>query len=105
MAGKCIAKYVRVSPKKVKRILALIRGKSVDEAYRVLRFTGSSASVPIEKALKSAVANVSIKPTKPLKVIKAWVGGGPALKRMRPMAMGRGALYKRRTSHITVVVE
>lgn len=100
------AKYVRIGPRKVEQVLDLIRGKAVDEAYKTLKFVPKVASKAIEKVLHSAVSNSGgINNYENLYVSETYVCQGPVLKRMRPMAMGRGAMYKRKSCHITVVVD
>ena len=106
MGKKARAKYIRMSPSKVKLVLDRIRGKSVDEAYRELSFMNRRAAEPVKKVLKSAVANAGASEiTDRVKVKKAWVGQGPAMKRLRPRAMGRANIYKKPTSHIEIEVE
>ena len=99
------AKYVRIGSRKIGQVLDLIRGKYVDEAYRNLRFVTKAAAPVVYKTLRAAVANAG-RTERPheVRVLEAWVGNGPALKRMRPAAMGRGFMYKRKMCHITLVV-
>jgi large subunit ribosomal protein L22 len=100
-------KYVRTSPRKMRRVVDLIRGQHVEEARRILRFAPQTASRTVEKALDSAVANAEQSPgvvAQNLVVERAWVDEGPTLKRWRPRAYGRAARIRRRTSHITLVV-
>ncbi|MFD1428217.1 50S ribosomal protein L22 [Kroppenstedtia sanguinis] len=107
MKSKAVARYVRMSPRKVRLVIDLIRGKSVDEALAILRFTPRAASPIIEKVLRSAIANAehnySMKPGE-LVVDQAMVDEGPTMKRFRPRAQGRAGRINKRTSHITVVV-
>lgn len=106
MEAKAVAKYIRLSPRKVGQILKLISRKPVDEAYSTIEFVHRRASLAVAKTLKSAVAN--LKSTKDLNQIiisEAHVGQGPTLKRMRPAAMGRGVTYKRKMCHITIKVK
>jgi len=106
VAARAIARFVRLGPRKVGQVLDLIRGKGVLEAYQILRFTHRQAAKAVEKVLKSAVANTRTPGDEPnLYIAEAYVGGGPVLKRLSPRAMGRGAMYKRRTCHINIVVE
>lgn len=107
MEAKAIAKFVRVSPRKARMVIDLIRGKKVDEALAILRYTPNKASYAVSKVVKSAAANAEhnqemIKDD--LIVSACFVDQGPALKRYNPRAMGRADTKKRRTSHITVVV-
>ena len=99
-------KFVRFAPRKVNQVLSLVRKKSVPEALNALRFATKSCTVMIGKTIKSAAANAGDpKAQNPnLLVSSAWVGVGPVMKRMRAHAMGRGATYKRKTCHLTVVV-
>ena len=85
----------------------LVRGRQVEEARRILRFSPLGASKTIEKALNSAVANAEQQPgvvAQNLVVDRAWVDEGPTLKRWRPRAYGRATKILKRTSHITLVV-
>ena len=99
-------KFVRFAPRKVNQVLSLVRKKSVPSALSLLKFVPKSCSTMIGKTIKSAAANAGDpKASNPrLIVSSAWVGQGPVLKRMRAHAMGRGATYKRKTCHLTVVV-
>ena len=102
------AKYVKVSPQKARLVVDLIRGKKVDQALTVLTFCNKAVSRDVVKVLKSAMANAEN--TKKLDldrlyVKRAFVDDGPALKRMQEKAMGRGALVKKRSSHITIVLD
>jgi large subunit ribosomal protein L22 len=105
--AKATVKYVRVSPPKARRAIDLVRGRQVEEARRILRFSPLGASRTIEKALDSAVANAEQQPgvvAQNLVIDRAWVDEGPTLKRWRPRAYGRATRIKKRTSHITLVV-
>jgi len=100
-------KYVRVTPQKARRAIELIRGRQVDDARRILRFSALGVSKTLEKALNSAVANAEQQPgvaPQNLVVERAWVDEGPTLKRWRPRAYGRATKVFKRTSHITLVV-
>jgi large subunit ribosomal protein L22 len=101
-------KYVRTTPRKMRRVVDLIRGEHVMEARRILRFSPLAASRDVEKLLNSAVANAEASPgviADNLLVARAWVDEGPTLKRFRPRAYGRAARVRKRTSHVTVVVQ
>jgi large subunit ribosomal protein L22 len=101
-------KYVRTSPMKARRVVDLIRGQHVEEARRILRFSGLGASRDVEKLLNSAIANAESMPgviADNLVVARAWVDVGPTLKRFRPRAYGRATRVRKRTSHVTVVLE
>lgn len=107
MEAKATVKYVRVSPQKARRAIDLVRGRQVDDARRVLRFSPLGAAKTIEKALNSAVANAEQQPgvvAQNLVIDRAWVDEGPTLKRWRPRAYGRATKVFKRTSHITLVV-
>jgi large subunit ribosomal protein L22 len=107
MEAKATVKYVRISPPKARRAVDLVRGRQVEEARRILRFSPLGASKTIEKALNSAVANAEQQPgvvAQNLVVDRAWVDEGPTLKRWRPRAYGRATQILKRTSHITLVV-
>ncbi|CAG1065830.1 50S ribosomal protein L22 [uncultured bacterium] len=107
MEAKAVLKYLRTSPQKARLVVDLIRGKKVDEAITILNYSEKAVSRELVKLVKSAVANAEN--TKNLDVDKlfvktAFVDGGPVLKRTHSKAMGRGALIRRRTSHVTVVL-
>ncbi len=113
MQARAIAKYVRMSPRKVRLVVDLIRGRSVNEAYATLQFSKKAAADPVGKTLRSAVANAQYKAqdegdvldVDDLIVREVYVDEGPMLKRWRAAAMGRAAPRRRRMSHITVVVD
>ncbi|MBP7342549.1 MAG: 50S ribosomal protein L22 [Smithellaceae bacterium] len=108
MEAKAVAKYIRMSPQKVRLVVDLIRGKKVQEARNILLYTRKYAAGIIAKVLKSAVANASQNPNideNTLYVKEIFVDQGPSLKRWRARAQGRAAGIKKRTSHITVVVD
>lgn len=107
MQAKAVAKYIRVSPRKARAVIDLIRGKEIKEAYAILKFTAHKATEPIGKVLKSAVANAEHNyemNADKLYVKEAYVDPGPSLKRIMPRAMGRADVIAKRSSHITVVV-
>ncbi len=108
MEARAIAKYVRISSRKVDIVNALIRGKKVGEAFAILRHTPKAASIIVEKLLKSAVANAENNnnmDVDKLYVAEAYATQGPTLKRFMARAMGRGVRILKRTSHITLVVK
>lgn len=112
MQAKAIARTVRVTPRKARRVVNLIRGKKVSEAQTILRFAPQQAAVPVLKVLNSAVANARQAASKANKafhendlvVSTAFVDEGVTLKRFRARAQGRAAQILKRTSHITVIV-
>jgi large subunit ribosomal protein L22 len=100
--------YLRVAPRKTRFVVDLVRGKPVDEAIRILAFTRRAASEPVLKLIKSAVANAGQNESidvDTLFVKDIQVGPGPMLKRFQPRAMGRAFPIKKRTSHVTVVLQ
>ncbi len=105
--AKAIARYIRMSPFKVRRVLDQIRGRSYREALIILEFMPYRACEPIIKVLRSAVANAEnnqgLDPSN-LYISKAFADGGPTLKRYRPRAQGRAYQIRKRTCHITVAV-
>jgi large subunit ribosomal protein L22 len=107
MEAKAIAKYVRISPRKLRRSVDLIRGQHVEDARRILTFSPYKANRTLIKVLNSAVANAELRQAIPenLVVARAWVDDGPTLRRWRPRAYGRATKVRKRTSHVTVVVE
>lgn len=108
MEARAIAKYVRVSPLKVNYICNEIRGKQVDEALAILRFTPKNGARELEKVLTSAIANAENNfnmDRDNLYVSEAYANDGPRLKRWRPKAHGMAYPIIKRTSHIGVVVE
>jgi large subunit ribosomal protein L22 len=107
MEARAKARYVRITPRKARRVVDLIRGLPAEEAQATLRFAPQSASDPVRKVLDSAIANagqVRAVDARSLTVSRAWVDEGPTLKRFRPRAQGRGYRINKRTSHITVIV-
>lgn len=104
---KAIARYIRMSPHKVRRVLDQIRGRSYRDALMILEFMPYRACGPVLKVLRSAVANAEhnggLDPTT-LVVSKAFADGGPSLKRYRPRAQGRAYQIRKPTCHITVAV-
>ncbi|NTW28390.1 MAG: 50S ribosomal protein L22 [Coriobacteriia bacterium] len=108
MEARAVARYVRVSPRKARLVVDLIRGKSVENARAILRFSPRAAAEVVEKVLNSATANAErnlhIKASD-LIVGATFVDEGPTLKRTTPRAMGRAFRINKRTSHITVVVK
>ncbi len=107
MEARAKARYVRVTPRKARRVVDLIRGMPAEEARDVLNFAPQSASDPVGKVLASAIANAEYTgraTASSLVVSRAWVDEGPTLRRFRPRAQGRGYRINKRTSHITVVV-
>lgn len=104
-------KYLMMSPRKVRRVISLVKGKSVDEALTILKFTNKAAATPLAKTIQAATANaLSIEGTSRIKaedlsIEKIHVDEGPRAKRIRFRAMGRVYRYKKRFAHLTVVVK
>ena len=102
------ARFVHVSATKARRVIDLVRGKSVDEALHILRWAPQAASEPVAKVIASAAANAQnnegLDPST-LVVATVYADEGPTAKRIRPRAQGRAFRIRKRTSHITVVVE
>ena len=92
MEAKAIARYVRVSPRKARIVIDLIRGKSVPAAREILQFSDRAIAEVVAKTLNSAVANAENQHE------------GPTLKRIRPRAKGSASRIRKRTSHITIIV-
>ena len=110
--AKAVARDVRVTPMKARRVINLIRGKNATEAVATLMFAQQAASEPVRKVLQSAMANARVKADaaseafdeRALVVSAAYVDEGATMKRFRPRAQGRASRINKRTSHITVVV-
>ncbi|BBY98654.1 50S ribosomal protein L22 [Mycolicibacterium fallax] len=102
------ARFVRVSASKARRVIDLVRGKSVEEALDILRWAPQAASEPVAKVIASAAANAQnndgLDPAT-LVVATVYADEGPTAKRIRPRAQGRAFRIRKRTSHITVIVE
>ena len=106
-AAMATAKFIRMSPTKARAVIDLIRGRHVEDAQRVLRFTQRGASAPVLKVLNSAIANAEHNrnlAADELVVLRAWADEGPTLRRFRPRALGRATRIRKRTCHISVVV-
>jgi large subunit ribosomal protein L22 len=108
MESKAVAKYMRMSPQKVRLVADLVRGKKVQEARNILLYTRKYAAGIVANVLKSAVANAAQNPNideNILYVKEIFVDQGPSLKRWRARAQGRAAGIKKRSSHITVILD
>ncbi len=108
MEARAQAKYARIAPRKVRIVLDLIRGKNVAEALNILKFTPKAASYPLEKLLRSAMANAENNHNMnqdALYVSECYADQGPILKRFRPRAFGRAASIHKKTSHITIILK
>lgn len=106
--GRAVLRYARISSRKVKIVMDLIKGKDIDEAYGIVKYTPKAASEILYKLIKSAEANAvnnNELNRDQLFIAEAYATQGPTLKRMMPRAQGRGFRIKKRTSHITVVLK
>ena len=107
MEARAIARYVRVSPRKARVVVDLIRGKSVPAAREILAFTNRAIAETVEKTLNSAVANADNLyhvDADSLYVKTCFVDEGPTMKRIRPRAKGSASRIRKRSSHITIIV-
>ncbi|NLW08165.1 MAG: 50S ribosomal protein L22 [Clostridia bacterium] len=107
MEAKAVAKYIRISPRRLRQVINLIRGKDVREAEAILAAMPKRGAKAVAKVLKSAVANAEHNyelDASELLVSRAFVDEGPTMKRYRPRARGQANLRRKRSSHITVVV-
>ena len=98
------ARYVRVSPRKARLVTDLVRGKKVEEALNILAFTKKTLTKVINSAVANAQQNKQMD-VDTLMVKRISVDGGPTLKRYIPRAMGRATMVRKRTSHVTVVLD
>ena len=111
MEAKALKKYIRSSPVKMRLVIDMIRGKNAAVALSILRFSTKLAARDAEKVLLSAIANLSnledgvIQEPEDVIIKKAYVDGGPTAKRIRPAPMGRAYRIRKRTNHLTIVVE
>lgn len=107
MESRAILRYARITPRKARRVVDLIRGKSAGDALLSLRFMPYRGARFVEKLLKSAISNAEQKKAvdpEEMKIIKAFVDQGPVLKRVEPRAMGRANIIRKRSCHITLVL-
>jgi len=108
MKARAVARYVRISPRKARQVVDLIRGKGAKEALAILRYTPKRASAIVEKVLRSAMANAENNydmDVDNLYVARAYVDQGPTMKRVQPRARGMAYRIRKRSSHITVILE
>jgi len=107
MESKAILRYARITPRKARRVIDLIRGKNAGDALLFLRFMPYRGARFVEKLLKSAMSNAEQKKAvnpESMKIIKALVDQGPTMKRIETRAMGRANVIRKRTCHITLVL-
>jgi large subunit ribosomal protein L22 len=102
------ASQIRIAPRKVRLVVDTVRGKSVSQALNILAFTRKKAALPVQKLLKSAVANAAenhgVSDVDTLVIDRITVDEGPALKRFMPRARGRATPIRKRTSHIQIIL-
>lgn len=107
-SASATARYVRVTPMKARRVIDLVRGKSVAEALAILKYAPQGAAKPVAKVVASAAANAVNNfglDSRSLVISEAYANEGPTMRRFQPRAQGRAFMIRKRTSHITVVVE
>ena len=105
--ARATLKYARISSRKVKIVADLVRGKNVDEALAIMKYTPKASSEILEKLLKSAIANAEnnhYMTRTNLYIAEIYANQGPTLKRIRPAAKGSAFKVRKRTSHITIVL-
>lgn len=108
MVSKAYARFIRVSPRKMRQVADVIRGKSVYEAISVLTNLNKRSAELAEEVVRSAMSNAKRNPDikdERLYISRIMVDGGPMLKRFRAMSMGRAGMIRHRTSHITVELD
>ena len=108
MEAKAIARHIRIAPRKIRIVIDLIRGKSIGDAYAILKYTPKIGSEILLKVLESAVANAEHNcdmNSDKLYVAAAYVDQGPTLKRIHPRSRGQAFKILKRSSHVTVVVQ
>ncbi len=110
MEAKAVNRYIPSSPRKMRLVIVLIRGKNVEEAISILHFSPKHASKVVEKVLRSAISNLQNKAegkridTQNIYIKSAFVDGGPSMKRILPAPMGRAYRILKRSNHLTIVV-
>jgi len=108
MEARAVARYIRISPQKVRLIMDEVRGKKVDEAIKVLSFTPNKGARILKKLINSAVANAEANKeidVDTLYIKRIYADQGPVMKRFQPRAMGRASGIRKRTSHLTVILD
>ncbi len=108
MEARAIAKFVRIAPRKAQQVVDIVRGKQVDEALAILKFTPKAAAPIVYKVVASALANAENNHNmdrERIVVSEIFANQGPTMKRFRPRAMGRATTIRKRTSHIGVVLK
>jgi len=108
MEVRAHSKFIRVAPRKARLVADLVRGKRVEEALHTLTFTNKAFARDMKKLINSAIANAQQTTNMNvdnLRVTRVFVDGGPTMKRFMPRAMGRATMIRKRTSHVTVVLD
>lgn len=108
MEAKAVLRYARITPRKARRVIDLIRDKTAGDALQYLKFMPYRGAKFVEKVLKSAMANAEQKKAlnpEAMKISEAYVNQGPVMKRVEPRAMGRANIIRKRTSHITIILK
>ena len=108
METRAVARFVRVSPQKIRLIMDQVRGKRVDEALKMLSFAPQKGVGILKKLIVSAVANAeqnSASDVDALYIKRVYADEGPTLKRFRPRALGRASKIRKRSSHLTVILD
>ena len=108
MEARAVARFIRISPQKARLIMDEVRGKKVDEAIRLLSFSPKKGARIIRKLINSAVANAEANKeidVDTLYIKRVYADQGPIMKRFQPRAMGRASRIKKRTSHLTVILD
>jgi large subunit ribosomal protein L22 len=107
LEAKAVEKYVRMSPRKIRYVVDMIKSKTIEDAVDILSLTPKKAATIVKKAIQSAVANATENhkmKEEDLFISKILVNEGPTLKRFRPRARGRATRIRKRTSHLSVYV-
>jgi len=107
METRAVAKYVRISPRKIRLVMNQVRGKQVGEALNMLSFTPKRGARILKKLVNSAIANAEQNTgvdVDSLYIVRVYADEGPTLKRWRPRAQGRATSIRKRTSHLTVIL-
>ena len=108
MEVRAVAKYVRISPRKLRLIMDQIRGKKVEEALNILKFSPKKGARMLKKLVYSAVANAENNfdiDVDRLYIKRIYTDQGPTLKRYKARALGRATMIRKRTSHLTVILD
>jgi large subunit ribosomal protein L22 len=108
MKSKAVARHIRISPRKIRLIMDEVRGKRVGEALNMLSFSPQKGAYLLKKVIDSAVANAEVNSNVDvdnLYIKRIFADEGPTLKRFRPRAMGRASKIRKRTSHLTVIID